>query len=122
MLFSSKLVVTPSLFLQGELAHRLVKKFYRRTNKINATRQIARLERRETRLRRAREAVTAQRKRHAHHVQFSDNDPLPYTSIEQHHHISDSKSFPHQLLNFVNDPPNDPAKMVCISYLRESAI
>jgi hypothetical protein len=99
-----------------------VKKFYHRTNKINATRQIARLERRETRLRRAREAATAPRKRHAHHVQFSDNDPLPYTGIEQHHHISDSKSFPHQLLNFVNDPPNDPAKMVCISYVRESAI
>jgi hypothetical protein len=99
-----------------------VKKFYRRTNKINATRQIAKLEHRETHLCRVREAVTAQRKRHAHHVQFSDNDPLPYTGIEQHHPISDSKSFPHQLLNFVNDPPNDPAKMVCISYLWESAI
>lgn len=97
---------------KGEHAHRFVKLFYRRTNKINPVRQISRHERRSNRLRRACEARSTPHKKHAHHVQFSDNDPLPYSSIEQHHHISDSKNFPHQLLSFVNDPPNDPAKKV----------
>jgi hypothetical protein len=91
-----------------------VKKLYRRTNKNNPIRQIARHERRSARLQQAREAAMAPRRRHhAHHVQFSENDPLPYTSMEQHHHISHSKNYPHQLLKFVNDPPNDPAKKVC---------
>jgi hypothetical protein len=94
---------------QGELAHRLVKRLYRRTNKINATRQIARHERRGTRLRRAREAA---RLRHTHHVQFSENDRLPYTDVEQHHHISDSRNHPLDIMGFVHDPPNDPAKKV----------
>jgi hypothetical protein len=71
-------------------------------------------------LRRAREAVLVNHKKcHAHHVQFCDNDPLPYTSFEQHHHISDSTRFPHQLLRFVNNPPNDPAKEVRLLLLYE---
>lgn len=99
-----------------------MKKFYRRTNKVNATRQIARLERRETRLRRAKEAASSPRRKHSHHVQFSDNDPLPYIDVRQHHHVSDSKSCPHQLLSFINDPPNDPAKKVSIYLQMESCI
>jgi hypothetical protein len=101
---------TVMMHLQGELAHRLVKHLYRRTNKINATRQIARHERRGTRLRRAREA--AQPYGHAHHVQFLENGRLPYTAIDQHHHISDSRNHPLDLMSFVHDPPNDPAKKV----------
>jgi hypothetical protein len=49
---------------------------------------------------------------HLHHLQFSDNDSLPFTTIEQHHHMSDSRNHPHNLLSFVNSPPNDPAKKV----------
>lgn len=91
----------------------MVKRFYGRTNKNNATKQIARHERRQTRLRRAREAAEAPRRRHAHHVGFSDNDPLPYTGIDMHHHMSDSKAHPHHLYNFVHDPVGDPSKNVC---------
>jgi hypothetical protein len=115
-------ICSNSKYPQGELAHRLVKKFYRRTNKVKATRQIAKHERRDTRLRRAQEAAAAPLRKHAHHVQFSDNDPLPYTGVEQHHHISDSKNYSHHLLSFVMDPPNDPAKKVCISYYGVYAI
>jgi len=100
--------------LQGELAHRTVKRLYRRTNRINATRQIARHERRSTRLRRAQEA--ASRQGHDHHVQLSDNDPLPYTAVDQHHHVSDSRNHPLNLMSFVHTPPNDPAKKVSLSY------
>jgi hypothetical protein len=76
--------------LQGELAHRLVERFYTRTNKINAAKNFAKQERRHTRLRQAREAVKAYHiRKHAHHVGFSDNDPLPYTGVDLHHHISD---------------------------------
>jgi hypothetical protein len=96
---------------QGELAHRFVKHLYSRTNKNNALKQIAKNERRSTRLQHAREAAAAHYQ-HIHHVQFSDNDPLPYTGFYEHHHLSDSTNFPLNLMAFVNQPPNDPAKAV----------
>jgi hypothetical protein len=106
------------ILLQGELAHRTVKRFYRMTNKINVARQIARRERQSTRLQRAQEAAMAPRQRgHIHHLQFSNNDPLPRTGMEQHHQISDSKNYPLNLFTFVNSPPNDPAKKVCYKTL-----
>lgn len=98
----------------------MVKRFYGRTNKNNATIQITRHERRQTRLRRAREAATAPQRRHAHHLGFSDNDPLPYTGVDLHHHMSDSKKHMLHLWSFVQDPPNDPAKIVSTWFLRES--
>lgn len=79
---------------------------------MNATRQIARHERRGTRLQRAREAA---RGGHAHHVQFRGNDRVPYTVVDQHHHISDSRNHPLDIMSFVHDPPNDPAKKVFLS-------
>ena len=103
------------LILQGELAHRVVKQFYRRTNKINPTRQITKLEHRSRRLRRVREAIQKRQltaRLHAHHVPFSGRDPLPNTSVEQHHHISDSRNYPLHLMSFIHDPPKDPAKKV----------
>lgn len=103
------------LNFQGELAHRLVKRLYGRTNKNQAIRQIAKQERRMTRLRRARNAAIApHNKKHSHHVGFSDNDPLSYTGLDLHHHMSDSKNYPQHLLSFVREPPNDPAKLVGI--------
>lgn len=96
-----------------------MKRFYTRTNKVNAIRQIAKQEHRYTRLRRAREAAKANHHRkHIHHVGFSENDPLPRTSIDLHHQISDSTRYSHHLLNFVQNPPNDPSKKVCSSWLQ----
>ena len=71
--------------------------------------QIARHERRHVRLCHAKEAAC---RRHAHHVAFSENNPLPYSRVDLHHHMSDSKNFPHHLLSFVHQPPHDPAKKV----------
>ena len=96
------------LFMQGELAHCFVKRLYGRTNKKNAVKQIAKNERRNARLSHAHEAAAAPHQ--SHHVQFSDHDPLPPTSFHQHHHMSDSKNFPHHLMSFISQPPNDPAK------------
>jgi hypothetical protein len=99
--------------MQGELSHRLVKRFYSRTNKINPSKHIAKQERRYTHLRRAREAAKANHHRkHAHHVGFSDSDPLPASTVDLHHHISDSTQYPHHLLSFVRNPPDDPSKKV----------
>jgi hypothetical protein len=106
--------------MQGELAHRTVKQHYRRTNKINSTSQIAKLERRSTRLQRVREAIQKREltaRLHAHHIPLSGRDPLPNTSVEQHHHISDSRNFPLRLMSFVHDPPNDPAKKVAFTWI-----
>jgi hypothetical protein len=96
----------------------LVKRFYGRTNKNNAIKQIAKHERRTTRLRRAREAASAPRnKGHAHQVAFSDNDPLPCTGPDLHHHMSDSQNHPHHLLSFVGEPVHDPAKNVSVPFV-----
>jgi hypothetical protein len=112
--------------LQGELAHRFVKRLYSRTNKKNVVRQIAKNERRSTRLRHAREAAAAPQHHHIHHVQFSDSDSLPHTNFYQHHHMSDSKNFSHHLMNFVSQPPNDPAKKVdsfmCSTYFYDQLL
>lgn len=92
-----------------------MKRFYCRTNKINAAKQIAKHQQRSTRLRRAREAAAAPRIQHAHHVAFSDNDPLPPTGVFLHHHMSSSKNYPQHILHFVQNPPNDPSKNVLFS-------
>ena len=106
-------VFTESLTsLQGELAHRLVKHFYGRTNKKCAIQQITRHERRHVRLRRAREAAASPRRQHTHHVAFSQNDPLTRSEVGLHHHMSDSKNFPHHLMSFVQQQQHDPAKKV----------
>lgn len=91
-----------------------MKRYYRLTNKINATRQIARRERQSTRLQRAQEAVAAHfRHSHIYLFQFSDIAPLPQASMEEHHQMSNSKNFPLDLFTFANSPRNDPAKKVC---------
>ena len=71
---------------------------------------MARHERRETRLLRARRA--AQAKTHAHHVAFSDSDPLPYTHPAMHHHISESKRHSQDAFSFCRKFPDDPATKV----------
>ncbi|KAF8189081.1 hypothetical protein K438DRAFT_2144948, partial [Mycena galopus ATCC 62051] len=90
----------------GELAHRLVKLLYRRTNKNNAIKQVTKLERRQKRLQKARQAADAPRHRHAHHVRFSDNEPRMYTGVEVHHHISPSRNNRLHLMSFVHIDEN----------------
>jgi hypothetical protein len=72
---------------------------------------MTRHERRETRLLRARGA--AKRKRtHAHLVAFSDNDPLPFTDVQMHHDMSESKRHSQDAFTFCRNFPDDPASKV----------
>jgi hypothetical protein len=104
-------------FRQGELEHRHVKKLYGRTNKNQAIRQMTKHERRETKLLRANRSAEAQQvKTHPHHVDFSENDPLPYTKIVMHHHISKSKRYGQDAFSFVKMFPDDPATKVIAVY------
>ncbi|KAF7354440.1 hypothetical protein MVEN_01133000 [Mycena venus] len=96
----------------GELAHRLVKRLYRRTNKNNALKQMAKLERREARLRKARTAADSPRRRHAHHVPFSQKEARAYVYIEVHHHIAPSRNNRLHLMTFLHDNEDDPAKKI----------
>ena len=76
-------------------------------------RQISRHERRSSCLQQACKAAnTPCQLGHIHHLQVSDSDPLPPSYIEQHHHMSNSKKYPLDLMNFANIPPNDPSKKV----------
>ncbi|EED82444.1 predicted protein [Postia placenta Mad-698-R] len=43
------------------------------------------------------------------HVSFVDSEPLPYTDIHMHHHMSDSMSYPRHLFAFVHELGTDPA-------------
>jgi hypothetical protein len=90
-----------------------VKRLYGRTNKNFAIKQMTKHERRETRILRARRAINAKAAQsHAHHVGFSENDPLPYTDPSLHHHISESKKHGQDLFSFQKQFPNDPATKV----------
>jgi hypothetical protein len=100
---------------QGELSHRLVKRLYGRTNKNQAIKQIAKLERRRARLRQATEAAKTapdMHEEHPHHVGMYDSDPLPPTSPDMHHHISESRNFPRDIFSLMHEFPDDPASKV----------
>ncbi|KAF8150474.1 hypothetical protein K438DRAFT_1988433 [Mycena galopus ATCC 62051] len=99
----------------GELAHRLVKRLYRRTNKNN---RMAKLERREARLRKARTAADSPRRRHAYHVPFSKKEARAYVDVEVHHHISPSRDNRLHLMTFLHDNEDDPAKKDFIPKLK----
>ncbi|KAJ6628357.1 hypothetical protein B0H10DRAFT_1686406, partial [Mycena sp. CBHHK59/15] len=91
----------------GELAHCFVKNLYGRTNKNNATKQIAQLERHATPLCRAKQAAASPRNRTSR--TFSENDDSAYTSLDLHHHISKLCKDPIHLLKFVQENPRDLA-------------
>ena len=87
--------------LQGELAHRVVKRLYTLTNRRDATKQIAKHYRREEGIRREP-------------LDMSDgNQNQVEIPSELHHHISASKNHPLPLATFVLENPGDPAKEVC---------
>ncbi|KAJ7777634.1 hypothetical protein DFH07DRAFT_976756 [Mycena maculata] len=122
----------------GELEHRRVKRFYARTNKNLAVRQMTLLERRETSLlRMARRArISAQRlggttptpvpqghkqklKKASTYVPFSESEALPYTTPEQHHHISPSRNTSLHLSSWLSTNRDDPATTDFLPKLQE---
>ncbi|KAJ7331379.1 hypothetical protein DFH08DRAFT_708356, partial [Mycena albidolilacea] len=114
---------------QGELEHRRVKRYYARTNKNHAVRQITQLERRETALLRiaSRARSSAQRKvnpttatpvpqnhkrnlrNRETYISFAESESLPYTTSDEHHHISPSRNFPLHLTAWLAKNRDDPA-------------
>ncbi|KAG5638429.1 hypothetical protein H0H81_012646 [Sphagnurus paluster] len=112
----------------GELEHRMVKRFYARTNKNQAVVQMTRLERRNQALLRQTRALAKQQATSTHTstnststtpkrrpkprgltVTFQESEPLPATPPEYHHHISSSRNFPMHLQKFILDHKDDPA-------------
>ncbi|KAJ7138764.1 hypothetical protein C8R43DRAFT_1131929 [Mycena crocata] len=102
----------------GELVHKDVKVLHGRTNKNNATKQMVRLERRATRIRRAQQAAGAPRNRNAR-TSFSDNDHSSYAGLDAHHHMSTLRKDPIHLLRFVQDHSHDPATKGFIPKLKD---
>ncbi|KAH7902872.1 hypothetical protein BJ138DRAFT_1200325, partial [Hygrophoropsis aurantiaca] len=82
----------------GELAHRLIKKFYANTNKRNVSQQLAKQERRHTRMRRQ---MGTEIKGHV--------ESVPALTPELHHNLSDAPSNVINLASFFNDHREDPA-------------
>ncbi|KAH9834205.1 uncharacterized protein C8Q71DRAFT_797981 [Rhodofomes roseus] len=122
---------------QGEMEHRQVKRFYVRTNKNQAARQIARRQRREHQLlkmlQRDRERRTAEqavasaplaeeaRKAPpaASHNQ-AEADPLPFqTSPHERYHVSRSERHHENIFKWVSEHHNDPAFPSFIPMLKD---
>lgn len=99
--------------------HRHVKRFYARTNKINAAAQIAKHQRREALLRgiqrRDQESARTQGDETVSgpSLSFQDRDPLPSaTSPLVHYHISESRRHPIDLQTWLTKHRGDPALKV----------
>lgn len=96
-------------FLQGELAHRLVKRLYGLTNKRDAPEQIGRRYRRESHfdvLPCDPSQVDAVRTEHVSMCDDVDNSP------ELHHTITNSRNNPVDLASFSGSNARDPAAKV----------
>ncbi|KAF8872006.1 hypothetical protein BD779DRAFT_1613865 [Infundibulicybe gibba] len=85
----------------GELSHRLVKRLYGLTNKRDATKQIGK---RYRRLQKARVAWSQRLQLHADEEEASRR-----SNPQLHHHITQSKNHPIDLLQFVKQNAGDPA-------------
>jgi hypothetical protein len=94
-------------FQQGELAHKIVKRLYRSTNKRNAEHQIAK---RYQRLERARLALDRKRL-HSHTKQKTTNqeDIKPDGDSELRYYISPSKNHPQDIFGTLRNNRGDPA-------------
>ncbi|KZP28578.1 hypothetical protein FIBSPDRAFT_728633 [Athelia psychrophila] len=92
----------------GELEHRRSKGFFPRTSKKKYHLQMTKLERRQTRLWRARRAFEAsQHGRHSHHPPFSDNDKTPTAPDGERYFMGSSEKHHQDLFSF--DRGGDPA-------------
>ncbi|KAF8164087.1 hypothetical protein BJ912DRAFT_803408, partial [Pholiota molesta] len=78
----------------GELAHRLVKRFYGLTNKKNATEQIGK---------------KYNRKQALQPIECHETEEASKGRLEDHHIISASRNQPINIYAFVLTNPNDPA-------------
>ncbi|KAJ7616889.1 hypothetical protein B0H17DRAFT_852803, partial [Mycena rosella] len=116
----------------GELEHRRVKRFYARTNKNRAVRQMTQLERRETYLMRTSGRARAKaskagktvatpnpqghkrklKNKSKAYIPFAESEALPYTTPDQHHHISPSRNFTFHLSSWLGEHRGDPAIQV----------
>jgi hypothetical protein len=92
---------------QGELAHKIVKRLYRSTNKRNAEHQIAK---RYRRLERARLALDKKRL-HSHIKQKTTNkeDNQPDGDSELRYYVSPSKNCPQDISGTLRNNRGDPA-------------
>jgi hypothetical protein len=92
--------------LQGELAHRLVKRLYGLTNKKDAPEQIARHYQRAHHFNRSE--YTGSSKPHESAPEHDNADDSP----EFHHTITDSRNNPVELASFSSHSTKDPAAKV----------
>ena len=102
---------TLRIYLQGELAHRLVKRLYGLTNKQDAPKQVAR--------RYCRESHFGSSKSHDPTLApaWISEDDSPNDFPELHHTITESRNNPISLSSFSSVP--DPATKVSLYSLRE---
>lgn len=88
-------------FTQGELEHRKPKSRYKRTDKKPGfVKQLARIERREARLRRIRARFSATR---------HDACEAMVSSPYEHHHVGVSQNHHHHIGTFLRENSGDPA-------------
>lgn len=86
--------------MQGELEHRTSKGRYKRTDKKCFVRQLARIERREARLRRIRARLSGEQRMRREAV---GNTP------REHHHIGTSQNNFEHIGTFLRQNAGDPA-------------
>jgi hypothetical protein len=92
---------------QGELAHKIVKRLYRSTNKRNSEPQIAK---RYRRLEHARLALDRKRlHNHTKQKTTHQNDNQPDGDSDLRYYISPSKNHPQGILSTLRDNRGDPA-------------
>ncbi|KAJ7678645.1 hypothetical protein B0H17DRAFT_884575, partial [Mycena rosella] len=110
--------------------NRRVKQFYACTNKNQAVRQMTQLEQRESALGRIKARALKKAsllkttptpdpqghkrklKKKTLDIPFAEFEALPYTTPEEHHHIANSRKFPHHLSSWLNERRGDPATQV----------
>ncbi|KAK7689422.1 hypothetical protein QCA50_007214 [Cerrena zonata] len=96
----------------GEVAHRLVKRIYRLSSKLNATKQVAK---RYMRVAFTRQNATdlqdvrTQKPNQNRQVLPIGRDPTGYVPPDQHHFISPSRNSPIKLTEFLLQGRDDPA-------------
>jgi hypothetical protein len=89
--------------LQGELEHRTSKARYKRTDKKLFIEQLARIERREARLRHIRTKIYGEKPNQSEVVGITP---------EEHHHIGISQNYHDHIGTFLQQNAGDPAIQV----------
>lgn len=96
------------------MAHRIVKRIYRLSSKLNATRQIAQRYLRTAFAQRETLSTVKDSNRPSgrRRTLLVGRDPLGYVPPEQHHFISPSRKNPIKLFHFLSQNHQDPALKV----------